>query len=88
MRRPVECAIASIIGNAGAPNTLYRNDGDGVFTPDATVDLGSGTTTALALGDLNGDDALDLIVGTEAANRLYLNDGKGVFTLDAAADHR
>src|SRR5262249_29489312 len=38
----------------------------------------AGTTTSLALGDVNGDFKPDLVVGTSTGkNLLYLNDGDG-----------
>ena len=38
-----------------------------------------GTTLSLALGDVNGDAALDIVAGDETHGVIYLNDGKGVF---------
>ncbi len=66
----------------GQQNTLYLNDGSGVFTdatqgrlpPDTDVPL------SLALGDVDGDSDLDLVVGNVAGqDTLYLNDGQGRF---------
>lgn len=70
----------------------YLNNGSGVFyssavncaSPPSTVRcLGSGTDTVLALGDVNGDGALDL-AAYKTTNTLILNDGDGDFpaTLD------
>ncbi|MEM7203355.1 MAG: VCBS repeat-containing protein [Planctomycetota bacterium] len=78
-----------IVGNAnfaGEPNRLYLNDGSGTMI-DASGQLPSvvDITHALALGDVDGDLDLDLIVGNHGAlssgaqNRLYLNDGAGMF---------
>jgi hypothetical protein len=81
-----------LIGNGGSPflaqqNRLYVNDGSGVFS-DATTQLPSivDNTQALALGDVDGDLDLDILVGNGGGylpgeqNRLHLNNGSGVFT--------
>ena len=74
-------------GNSGK-NRLYLNDGTGIFTDVTDVrlsqDRGS-STTAMALGDVDGDGDPDLIFGNAPGRtRLYLNDGNGSFT-DATA---
>ena len=38
-----------------------------------------GTTLSLALGDVNGDAAPDIVAGDETHGVVYLNNGKGVF---------
>ena len=64
-----------------APLTLVFNNGDGslgppVVTPFA-VDLGP-LTAVLDIGDLNGDDHLDIAFGQPGT--IAVNDGTGVFT--------
>ncbi|NTV64383.1 MAG: VCBS repeat-containing protein, partial [Oscillochloris sp.] len=79
-----------VVGNAGEQSVLYLNDGTGHFasgtiicgvTPQTRcVGGASDPTSALALGRLDGDSALDLVVARNGlANQRYLNDGSGSF---------
>ena len=68
----------------------YRNNGAGIFSLEAVLDVENGMGSAV--GDVDNDGDLDWFVssirdfdGSEAnwgttGNRLYLNDGSGVFT--------
>ncbi len=52
----------------------------------ASHSFGGGTTTAVALGDLDGDTYVDLVVGNRnGQNAAYLNDGTGHFGETLAA---
>ena len=64
---------------------IYKNDGKGVFTefnPGSLVDVWS---SSLALGDIDNDNDLDLIISGytelyEVIAKIYKNDGTGNFT--------
>ncbi len=84
------------VGNSGLAETddlsnkLYLNDGLGHFSlkqllPDSpSPDLDD--TRALALGDVDGDGDLDLVVANaRQTNKLYLNDGDANFTVVGVA---
>lgn len=78
-----------IVGNLDSPSTLYKNNGDGTFTPetDNVIYTTTGTSIAATWGDYNNDGNIDLYIcntsnsgAAMAKNFLYRNDGNGVFT--------
>ncbi|MDJ0838721.1 MAG: FG-GAP-like repeat-containing protein [Acidobacteriota bacterium] len=72
----------------GAPNHLWRNNGDGSFVNMATtagIDGGKAATTAVIAFDFDSDRDLDLyLVNDGAPNRLFLNERVGNYR-DATA---
>lgn len=78
----------------GAPNILYRNDGDWQFT-DVSSDAGLddvGHSLSTIWADCNGDGLLDVYVsnrtftsGDPTENGFYENNGDGTFTERAVA---
>jgi|GEM_PF-1078952 len=75
------------VANYGGENSLYRNDGGGVF-----IDVGaaagvddSRTCFAASWSDYDNDGLLDFYVGVRyGTNTLYHNNGDGTFTDTAA----
>jgi hypothetical protein len=67
-----------VVGNSGGQNVVYRND---AATPPGfatTVNVGpsSDATTGIAVGDLDGDNDLDIVVVNDGEqNVTYKNDG-------------
>lgn len=61
---------------------LFYNNGRGDFYGRRPLDNEPDRSYGVALADLNGDGALDLVVANDLGNRsaLYFNDGKGAFT--------
>lgn len=75
--------------NAPAPDTLYRNNGDGTFT-DVSESSGIrkvfGNGLGVACGDYNLDGWIDIYVTNDGMpNQLWLNTGDGRFRDDALA---
>ncbi len=60
------------------PNTVWLNDGQGRFD-DSGQRLGNAESTAVALGDLNGNGFLDAVVGQRGADEIWFNDGQGQY---------
>lgn len=73
-----------VIGSLYNDNHIYTNDGRGGFPVTRTQRIGprDNQTYDVALHDINGDGALDLVTGhwnRPLPNVVYLNDGNGNF---------
>ncbi len=74
-----------VVGNMDDVNQVLLNNGEGWFDEEITeaVSLQGGelSTNSIALGDINGDGWLDIVVGNarDTANQLLLNNGNGYF---------
>ena len=66
-------------------NEYYLNDGTGTFTDASNRWPVEGTSNAVAVVDLNGDDVPDLLVGNNGQNRALINDGTGQFADETAS---
>lgn len=73
--------LDALFANALTGNTMYLNDGAGVFA-DSGQTLGSGEADSATFGDLDGDGDLDVILTNKllAGDSVWFNDGAGVFT--------
>ena len=75
-------ALDFVVVNAGQISVVLGN-GDGTFQPPMIVDASAGSTPIEAvLGDINGDDDLDILstaVGGGGETTVLLGDGDGTF---------
>jgi hypothetical protein len=79
----------AVSGGDDRSNALYRNNGDGSFTPVSVSGLTTdgGASTSAVWGDYDNDGDLDLFVANRlGSNFLYRNNGNGQFSKIMAGD--
>lgn len=66
----------------GAQNQLWINDGDGFYTNQTAARLPAKNdqTGGMAIGDIDDDGDLDIIVGNRGQEYVFINDGNGFFS--------
>ena len=64
-----------------ADNHLYLNDGNGIYIDATLTNMPDKDSMSfdVKLGDVDGDNDLDIYVSNRGQNSLYLNNGNGVF---------
>ncbi len=67
------------LGNINDSNRVLLNSGNGVFTE--SQELGNDDSASIVLGDVDGDNDLDIVTGNYGPNRVWINDGTGYFTV-------
>lgn len=78
-----DIVAANFVVVPGDASKVYVNDGNARFSDVRPLRVGEADAAAVALGDLNEDTYLDIVLGNlrGSSNHLYVNDGKGHFAM-------
>jgi VCBS repeat protein len=78
-----DIVAANFVVVAGDASKVYVNDGHARFSEVRPLAVGEADAAAVALGDFNEDNYLDVVLGNlrGSSNSLYLNDRKGHFAM-------
>jgi hypothetical protein len=83
----LDVVTAGKVNNKSAKNSVavLFNNGDGTFSdPSITATGLKGSLVALSVGDVDGDGATDVLLGTKNQLMMLMNDGSGSLTPHAA----
>ncbi|MFC1474459.1 FG-GAP-like repeat-containing protein [bacterium] len=71
-----------LVGNTGAANEVWMNNGSGVFADSGQSLGGANQTRGWDAVDVDGDGDLDILEASDGgtAGKVYTNDGSGTFT--------
>ena len=67
-----------VFGNLAFNNTIWVNAGQGQFI-NTNQTIGAVDATTAVVGDIDGDNDLDLVAGHDGPDSLWINDGQGNF---------
>jgi hypothetical protein len=77
----LDAFVANGYSTISLANKVWVNNGSGVFS-DSGQSLGGGRSLDVALGDLDGDDDLDALIGNGGGPGFaWLNNGSGTFSV-------
>jgi hypothetical protein len=68
-----DAVFGNVFDDSNGQNRLYLNDGNGVFMPPSQIPADRDETFSVALGDLDGDGDVDLVIGNSGYDLILMN---------------